>query len=174
MEHATGGAGPAPDAPPPPPPDLPAALLAALFRVARALRSATSGDGVDGPLLVVLSEAAGSGQARLADLASSLGLDASTVSRHVRALTEAGLLARAGDPADRRAARVSITPAGRRALEAGLRRRRALLDVALADWAPGERETLANLVARLADDLAAPRCGAPERAARTHLTRESA
>jgi len=49
---------------------------------------------------------------RVSELAGCMGLDASTASRHVRHLEDGGYLARTGDPGDRRASRVRLTPKG--------------------------------------------------------------
>lgn len=49
----------------------------------------------------------------LSQLAAELDLDASTMSRTVESLVQAGLVERKTDPADRRIARLTLTPAGR-------------------------------------------------------------
>ena len=132
-------------------------LGTALFRVLRALRRHTAGEPVDGPALLVLHQIGCAGPVRLSDLAATLGLDASTVSRHVRGLEESGYVTRAGDPGDRRAALLAPTPTGRATLDDATARRKALLDAALAAWAPQDRAALSHLLGRLADDLAGPR-----------------
>jgi DNA-binding MarR family transcriptional regulator len=134
-------------------PGAAASVLTALFRVLRGLKRLTGGP-VDGPALVVLHELAGRGGCRPSDLAVGLGLDVSTVSRHVRALEEIGYVARAGDPDDRRAALLDLTASGRAVLAAALAARRAVLDRALADWSEADRRALATLLIRLGDDLA--------------------
>lgn len=124
------------------------------FRVARVLGSADRSIG--GPprawLLHRLALAPG---IRVADLADSCGLDASTASRHVRTLEDSGLLARVGDPDDRRAARLSLTQAGQDALDAALRVRAALVSRATADWSATDRRRLTDLLSRLSGDLVA-------------------
>lgn len=57
------------------------------------------------------------GAMRLGALGRSLGVTASTLTRNLSRLEEAGLLARAADAGDARAARVDLTPAGRKAAE---------------------------------------------------------
>ena len=128
-------------------------LAVLLFRLARALKQVTAGDPVEGPALAVLHQLGCSGPSRLSDLAAQLGLDASTVSRHVRSLEMGGYVARTDDPADRRAALLAATAPGRHARDAALARRRALLDATLADWSPADRQALTTLLGRLADDL---------------------
>ena len=71
---------------------------------------------------------------RASDLAERLGLDKSTVSRQLNQLLEAGLLDRAGGRPGRRGDPLSVTAAGRSALEADADRVRARLTGLLADW----------------------------------------
>ena len=62
----------------------------------------------------------------VSDAAERLGLAANTVSTLVRRLTDAGLLQRQADPADRRVARLRVTAAARRRIE-GWRDQRTVL-----------------------------------------------
>jgi DNA-binding MarR family transcriptional regulator len=112
------------------------------------------------PLLGRLSHA---GSMRVADLADFAGLDASTVSRHVRALEDDGLVARDTDPDDRRAASVRITDLGRAFVHEALQIRAQIIADATADWPEHEREQLADLMGRLAGalDPNAPRSSTP-------------
>ena len=87
---------------------------------------------------------------RLSDLAGALELDASTVSRHVKTLSEAGLVGRESDPDDRRAALLTPTEEGRRALEASRALRLRSLRQATAAWPDSDRELLVDLLERLA------------------------
>jgi DNA-binding MarR family transcriptional regulator len=57
------------------------------------------------------------GAMRLGELGRRLGVTASTLTRNLSRLEEAGLVARAADAHDARAARVDLTPAGRKAAE---------------------------------------------------------
>ncbi|MCX7027168.1 MAG: MarR family transcriptional regulator [Spirochaetes bacterium] len=61
----------------------------------------------------LLFEVEDAGEASVGDLASSLELDASTLSRTVDGLVKAGLLARREDPANRRRQLVCLTASGR-------------------------------------------------------------
>lgn len=90
---------------------------------------------------------------RLGDLARELGLDTSTVSRHVKALEGAGLVARSGDPGDGRVAHLELTAVGTEALGRLRRARHRYFAELLADWPPSELEFLAPLLARLAHDM---------------------
>ncbi len=91
---------------------------------------------------------------RLSELACSLELDLSTVSRQVRHLVEAGLVDRHADPDDGRAALVTLSERGRGVLEAVRVARREVLGRTLAAWKASERQTLTAAVQRLADDVA--------------------
>ena len=102
------------------------------------------------PLLGRLSAV---GSMRVADLADFAGLDASTVSRHVKALEDDGLVARDTDPDDRRAASVRITDRGRAFVKEALELRAQIIADATADWPQADRDQLADLMRRLADAL---------------------
>lgn len=124
------------------------------FRVARVLGSADRSIGGP-PRAWLLHRLALTPGIRVADLADGCGLDASTASRHVRTLEDAGLLVRMGDPDDRRAARLSLTPTGQQALDLALRVRAALVARATEHWSGADRRRLADLLGRLSEDLAA-------------------
>ncbi|MBA3277967.1 MAG: MarR family transcriptional regulator [Geodermatophilaceae bacterium] len=124
------------------------------FRVARTLGSADRSIGGP-PRAWLLHRLALTPGIRVADLAGECGLDASTASRHVRTLEDAGLLARVGDPEDRRAARLSLTPAGQDALDLALRVRGDLVARATSRWSAADRGSLSDLLSRLSDDLVA-------------------
>ena len=135
----------------PPPATVEEAVLMATVRVGKQLRTRLPGDELDFSALALLKTTAHQGPLRVTALAAALQLDASTVSRHVRALEDRGFLARTTDPEDGRASRVAITPQGRRSLEAGAARRRQLIGEVLADWDDADRETLRTLLNRLSD-----------------------
>ncbi|NHC14471.1 MarR family winged helix-turn-helix transcriptional regulator [Motilibacter deserti] len=133
----------------------------ALARAIRALKVARGDAPVEGPCLGVLNAVAGSGPARPSDVAAEIALDASTVSRHLQALERLGLVARDRDPSDGRAYRVAVTAAGADAIDSARVARRAVLGSALSPWDAADREQLAGLLARLADDLARPTTSVP-------------
>ncbi len=101
-------------------------------------------------LLVRVSESA---PIRLSEIADSVELDLSTLSRQVRHLVEAGLLAKVPDPADGRAALLSLTGQGAAVLEAVSEARRRVLAEAIADWTDEERNALASGLLRLGAGL---------------------
>jgi DNA-binding MarR family transcriptional regulator len=131
--------------------------LAGVFRAGHASRlhervAEEAGVAVDRTgfvLLVKLKDA----PARISQLADRIGLDVSTTSRKVAELEAAGLVTRAHDPLDRRAAVVSPT-ARADDLVARLRetRRRAFAQM-LAGWDEADRARLADLLERLVDDI---------------------
>jgi DNA-binding MarR family transcriptional regulator len=128
-------------------------LVVALLGVGRRLKARLPQGHIDPAMMFVLHQIQVNGPLRVSELAGCMGLDASTASRHVRNLEDGGYLARTGDPGDRRASRVRLTPKGRGALSRALRARAAVVDRAIADWPDQERATLASLMTRLADSL---------------------
>ncbi len=93
------------------------------------------------------------GPISVSELARRLSIDASTASRHLRALEEEGLVARKPGASDRRVSQLGLSEAGRDVL---LRTRDVALrdfEVALDDWTPADRRRLAVLLERLRADL---------------------
>lgn len=129
-------------------------LFAALLRLGRALKRLAGTGPVDGPTLGVLMEITSRQPVRLSDVAATLGLDTSTISRHVGALERGGYVARESDPHDRRASRLVVTELGASAMADALGRRRALVDAATSNWSAPDRDALLRLLTRLGDDLA--------------------
>ncbi|HVW82279.1 MAG TPA: MarR family transcriptional regulator [Mycobacteriales bacterium] len=64
---------------------------------------------------------------RVSDLAALLGVNGSTVTRMAARLQRKSLLTAAPDPADRRATRLTITPAGREVVRSVMARRQAVI-----------------------------------------------
>ena len=128
-------------------------LLVALLAVSRRLKPRPPDSRLDPASVFVLHHLHASGPLRVSELARCLGLDSSTVSRHVRHLEDGGYLVRAGDPADRRASRVQLTGRGRAVLDQAVQARAAIVDAATADWPPVDRATLTTLMTRLAEHL---------------------
>jgi DNA-binding MarR family transcriptional regulator len=101
-------------------------------------------------LLVLVSEKA---PLRLSDLAGTVELDLSTISRQIRDLVASGLITRKPDPADGRAALLSLTDQGVAVLEAVSEFRRRILAEAIAEWTDDERNSLASGLLRLGAGL---------------------
>ena len=101
-------------------------------------------------LLVLVSEQA---PLRLSDLAGTVELGLSTISRQIRDLVASGLITRTPDPADGRAALLSLTEEGVAVLEAVSEFRRRVLAEAIAGWSDEERNSLASGLLRLGAGL---------------------
>jgi DNA-binding MarR family transcriptional regulator len=132
---------------------LTAELLDALMGVGRRFRRPNPDATVDPGSFWLLKSLLGDGPVRPTDLAASMGLDISTVSRHLAQLHRAGLVERSADPDDRRAQRVQLSPTGRAAVDAALAARRSLLERSLDDWADDDVQQLHRLIIRMLASL---------------------
>ena len=97
-------------------------------------------------LLAIVDDKRG---ARASDLADSLQVHKSTVSRAVRALTEMGLVDRAPDPDDGRSQVLTPTAEGRARVDAYRAHAHEQVAAGLAGWDRSDLSTLANLLGRL-------------------------
>ncbi|MGY2083686.1 MarR family winged helix-turn-helix transcriptional regulator [Blastococcus sp. SYSU DS0539] len=150
------------------------------MRLVHALKTQVAApDARDRAALVLLYPLVRQGPLRQGALAELLHADPSTISRHVAALVDQGLVRRVADESDGRASRLVVTEAGHEVLETLRAERAAHLERVTAGWDPADLATLTTLFGRLLDDLAAGLPGAtpeqpvPERAstARTRETR---
>jgi len=98
--------------------------MTAMMSIGRRLRQRFAGDQIDFSALPLLRTLQYDGPLRLSALAAQLGLDASTVSRHVAHLEKRGMLDRTDHPEDGRASRVMVSEQGKTCLENGARVRR--------------------------------------------------
>lgn len=112
-------------------------------------RHQVNGNRIDRMALVVLGTLSFCGPSRLTTVAERTGLDPSTVSRQVADLEKAGLLSRASDPEDRRAALLEATVEGRALMQRLSSGRRKRLERLLEDWTPAEVEIFGQLMSRL-------------------------
>ena len=96
----------------------------------------------------ILCQLADEGPKRLGALATTFGLDPSTITRQVRALEDAGLAARTTDESDRRASILDLTPEGREVLERTRAHRRDRLRKAMHDWTDAERLEFGRLLTK--------------------------
>ncbi|MCW2645652.1 MAG: hypothetical protein QOG07_2782 [Pseudonocardiales bacterium] len=101
----------------------------------------------------LLARLASSEPTRLSDLATSLGVDQSTLTPQAQRLECDGLIAREPDPRDRRAALLRVTQAGQRLLCRLHSARRATFDALLEDWSESDRAQAAEVLNRLAERL---------------------
>lgn len=126
-------------------------LLVAFFQAKRAIHNAAGG--ADPGTFPVLHQLAAGGDQRQTQVAGALGLDASTISRHVRGLLRDGLIAASPDPEDRRATLLTLTDQGAASLQEALARRRADLQAGIADFSPAERDEFTRLLHKFAASL---------------------
>jgi DNA-binding MarR family transcriptional regulator len=93
----------------------------------------------------------------VSELARTLDIDQSTISRQLHPLEANKLLTRAVDAKDRRVARLTVTAAGRRALSALGEATLNDIDVALTDFTAEDRRALADLLDRMRAGMLAAR-----------------
>jgi DNA-binding MarR family transcriptional regulator len=95
------------------------------------------------------------GPLRQGALAELVHADPSTVSRHVAALVERGLVQRVADESDGRASRLHVTDAGHAALDSFRRDREKHFAQVTAGWDDADLTTLTILLSRFLDDMSA-------------------
>ncbi len=123
-------------------------LTVLLRRVQRIHLSTSSGDvALERSAYGIMCKLADEGPQRLGALASTFGLDPSTITRQVQALEEMQLAQRSTDPSDRRASILDLSDTGRTVLEETRAHRRARLQLALADWPEADLSDFARLLA---------------------------
>lgn len=136
-----------------------AVLETALTRLIRRAVLPTTGDatraaagvGLDRALYTALVRISEQAPIRLSALAELVGLDTSTVSRHVARLEQDGFVVRSPDPDDGRASLLTVTDAGCEILGRVRDTRRAHLQQRVADWDADDVQQLADLLSRLLD-----------------------
>ena len=129
-------------------------VMHAFTRIGRRLKAKQPGDTIDHSAHMALFVLRCNGALRLSDLAARMELDASTASRHVRALEQLGLIRRSHDPDDGRAFRVELTEQGIEQWETSARRRMELLSAAMDGWSEEDVLTFERLMTRFADGVA--------------------
>jgi DNA-binding MarR family transcriptional regulator len=138
--------------------------LPRLMRLVHALKSQPAGADRDRAALVLLVPLERLGPLRQGALADLVHADPSTISRHVAALVERGLVRRAADESDGRASRLVVTEAGSAALLALRQERETHLARVTADWSVDDLATFTALFGRLLDDIATTLPGVPDAA----------
>jgi DNA-binding MarR family transcriptional regulator len=113
----------------------------------------SAGIHLDRARYLVLRAVAESEPVRTTAVAEQVGVDPSTMSRHLAMLERDGCVTRSADPDDGRAQAVALTPAGREVMEKARAARHELISAALAAWDDADRTHLAALLGRLADDF---------------------
>jgi DNA-binding MarR family transcriptional regulator len=94
------------------------------------------------------------GPSRATDIADLLGLAPRTVTEGLDGLERDGLIRRDPDPADRRAKRVSLTPAGRDAIAATEPVRRLLVDRVFGVLSASDCQALDRILTCLSEAIA--------------------
>jgi DNA-binding MarR family transcriptional regulator len=102
----------------------------------------------------VLSAVAGEGPLRPREVGKRLGMAASSVTRHVQALEDAGQLTVEPDPEDHRTCFLEVTEAGRAELASLRAVGGTVLGEVVADWSQKDITTLSGLLQRLVADWA--------------------
>jgi DNA-binding MarR family transcriptional regulator len=133
-----------------------AELERTLTEVARAIlrldvpqSALAEGESVDKAGYWLLVRVAGQAPMRLSELAGSVELDLSTVSRQIRDLVACGLVVKEPDPDDGRASLLSLSARGEAVLEAVSEARRQVLAEAIDGWSEEERTALTGSLLRL-------------------------
>ena len=137
------------------PEELASRLRLSVNRLHRLLRQESLG-GLSPAQASALGTVKRLGSPTLGELAATEQVQPPTMTRIVASLTEAGMVTRVTDDADRRSARVSITPAGRRSLERMRTLKNAFLVRRLSELSPEEQARAADLVALLEHLLVEP------------------
>jgi DNA-binding MarR family transcriptional regulator len=123
-------------------------LRIAVARTARRLRQ-ESGTGLSPTLTAALATVERHGPLTPSELAARERVQRPTVTRILSTLGELGLVARAGDPGDRRSSLITVTPAGRELLAAARTRKDAFLSERLDALGAEDRATLERAAALL-------------------------
>jgi DNA-binding MarR family transcriptional regulator len=132
-------------------------LVVALYRLGAVQRAVVRDSLAElgGQGLIALSLIHRVGPQRVSAIADRLHVDLSVASRQVAALARAGYAARASDPSDGRAQRITITPAGHEVVVESHRRMVDAFAAALSDWPDDDIVDLAGRLDQLRDDFSA-------------------
>lgn len=135
--------------------DLAMSLLARRGTVTRFHRwlMRASGVEIDRAGYLVLRRIQLDGATRITDLADVMGVEPSTVSRHVHTLEGRGWLRREAHPCDGRVSMVDITADGTELVEQMEVERHRILDRTLSHWSDVEIDRFVELFDRFANDL---------------------
>lgn len=120
----------------------------------RAQFAAREVNGVEGSAYQLLMTLVAQGPQRSTTLAETTGVTASTISRQVAQLVDAGLVERRADPGDGRAALLVATDAGLAVYEQMRLRRQRAVGATVAGWPEEDVARLAELLGRFNDNAA--------------------
>ena len=127
--------------------------MRSIFTVVRVVNQGAETLGLDKSAIIAMYAVRQLGTARPSGVATACGLDQSTISRHLKALEDKGLISRSPDPDDGRAQQVALTDSGQKLLADNDELRLERLTAALDGWSADERTVLAQSIGRLADSL---------------------
>jgi len=129
-------------------------LTVLLRRVAYIHRSTQPGEvALERSAYAIMCHLADEGPHRLGTLATTFGVDASTISRQAHDLEKAGLARRTKDPSDRRAYILELTDHGCEALQQSRGHRRVMLEQTLSDWPRQDLTVLSKLLKELNNSM---------------------
>lgn len=124
-----------------------------MSRLLHRLKASTPGGSYDRSANVLLLVIDRAGPLRIADLATTCYVDASTVSRQAAELVREGLLHRQADPQDGRASLMELTEAGGKHVAYIKQHRREFFEQVVSDWEPEAVGTFLDLLTRFVDDI---------------------
>ncbi len=119
-------------------------IHSAAIHLLRKLRREDAASGLNAPRLSALSVAVFAGPLTLGELAAAEQVRPPTMTRIVDALQAQGLIARGKSASDGRIVRIAATPAGRKLLLAGRRRRVGALSRQVAALSAKQRAVLSS------------------------------
>lgn len=129
------------------------ALREFYIRSHRVMDRALHSKGVSLARIKLLAYIVRQGQPRSTDIAEAFGFAPRTVTEAIDGLEREGLVRRDADPLDRRAKRISLTPAGHAAIAASEPVRKAMLLELFGVLDEAEQAQMTALVGRLVDRL---------------------
>lgn len=134
-------------------------VLFALNRIGDDLRR-VRGKAMDPTRQAILQAAATKGQVRPSEIATELTMHQSSITRQTRALEDAGIVSVAADPDDRRSCLISLTEQGWDEVRAHVRTGIDRFASFVTDWSAEDMHTLAALLTRLENSVAAAKATA--------------
>ncbi len=123
------------------------------LRSHRAIDRIMAGEGASYARARLLMHVAREGPLRSVEIASSFGQAPRTVTEAIDGLERDGLVRRTADPSDRRAKLISITDAGRAAIEGAEASKQAYIDTVFGALSPEECGEIVRLIGKLNDRL---------------------
>lgn len=118
-------------------------------RATSLLSGAFGPGGFTPPQFAVLNKLMEAGCMSQNSLGRAVAMDAATTQGVVRRMIDRGLVTRTADPLDRRRVKLSLTTAGRHAVQEALERAEQAEAAILAPLSPRERQTLVRLLRRI-------------------------